>query len=157
MEKVFFINGEEHKVSDFSSKNGMLSFTLNGKKYEYQNLGFRDGLLIEGNNHRFSAHIGSTKDGEQIVMAHGLEAKISSGKRVKKQSVSGSLNSPMPGKIFKVIKNVGDEVKKGDTILILEAMKMEHSIRADKDGVVKKIHFQVGELVQGGAVLASVE
>lgn len=157
MEKIFFINGEEIKVSNYSLKDGTVSFTLNSKNYEYQNLGFRDGLLIEGNNHRFNSHIGSTKDGEQIVMAHGLEARLSSGKRVKKQTVSGSLNSPMPGKIFKVIKNVGEEVKKGDTILILEAMKMEHSIRADKDGVVKKIHFQVGELVQGGAVLASVE
>jgi len=157
MEKIFFINGQDYKVTDYSLKNGVVSFTYNGKKYEYQNLGFRDGLLIEGNNHRFSAHIGSVKDGEQVVMAHGLEARMSSGKKIKKQSISGSLNSPMPGKIFKVVKNVGDEVKKGDTILILEAMKMEHSIRADKDGVVKKIHFQVGELVQGGAVLASVE
>lgn len=157
MEKIFFINGQEYKVNDYSLKDEVVTFTLNGKKYQYQNLGFRDGLLIEGNNHRFSAHISGLKEGEQVVIAHGLEAKMSSGKKIKKQTVSGSLNSPMPGKIFKVIKNVGEEVKKGDTILILEAMKMEHSIRADKDGVVKKIHFQVGELVQGGAVLASVE
>jgi 3-methylcrotonyl-CoA carboxylase alpha subunit len=42
-------------------------------------------------------------------------------------------------------------------VLILEAMKMEHSIRADKDGIVKKIFFQVGQLVQGGVILAEVE
>lgn len=157
MEKIFFINGQEVKVINFSQKDGMVSFDLNGKSYRYSKLDFRDQLLIEGTDHRFGAVISSPKEGEQMVIAGGLEAKMSSGKKAKKQSIAGSLNSPMPGKIFKVIKNVGDEVKKGETILILEAMKMEHSIRADKDGVVKKINYSVGELVQGGAVLASVE
>jgi 3-methylcrotonyl-CoA carboxylase alpha subunit len=63
----------------------------------------------------------------------------------------------MPGKIFKILRGPGEEVKKGEPILILEAMKMEHSIRSDKDGKVKKISYQVGELVQGGAVLAEVD
>ena len=60
-------------------------------------------------------------------------------------------------KIFKILKEAGAEVKKGEAILILEAMKMEHSIRSDKDGKVKKIFFQVGQLVQGGVILAEVE
>lgn len=157
MEKIFFINGEEIKVQNFSQKDGVVSFELNGKSYQYSRLDFRDQLLIEGNGHRFTAVIGTPKDGDQTVMAAGLEAKMSSGKRVKKQSIQGSLNSPMPGKIFKIVKNEGETVTKGETILILEAMKMEHSIRADKDGVVKKINYSVGELVQGGAILASVE
>ena len=157
MEKIFFINGQEIKVSNFSQKDGVVSFDLHGKNYHYSKLDFRDQLLIEGAGHRFSAVISSPKDGDQMVIAGGLEARMSSGKKAKKQSIAGSLNSPMPGKIFRVIKNVGEEVKKGETILILEAMKMEHSIRADKDGVVKKINYSVGELVQGGAVLASVE
>ena len=63
----------------------------------------------------------------------------------------------MPGKIFKIVKDAGTEVKKGEPILILEAMKMEHSIRSDKDGKVKKIFYKVGELVQGGVILAEVE
>lgn len=156
MEKIFFINGQEVKVKNYSLKEGVLSFELEGKSYSYENLGFRDEILLQGKE-RFSAHVSSVKDGEQIVMCNGLEARMSSGRKIKKQQVSGSLNSPMPGKIFKIVKNAGEEVKKGETILILEAMKMEHSIRADKDGVVKQIFFGVGELVQGGAVLASVE
>ncbi|MBO0400784.1 3-methylcrotonyl-CoA carboxylase, partial [Aeromonas veronii] len=76
------------------------------------------------------------------------------GKKMKKAGAhTGGLTSPMPGKIFKIVKEVGSEVKKGETILILEAMKMEHSIRSDKDGKVKKISYQVGELVQGGVTL----
>lgn len=156
MDKIFFINGEEVKVQKYSLKEGRLSFELRGKSYSYENLEFRDELLIQGAS-RFAAHISKVKDGEQMVLANGLEAKLSSGRRTSKAKVSGSLNSPMPGKIFKIIKDIGDEVKTGEVILILEAMKMEHSIRADKDGVVKNIFFGIGELVQGGTVLASVE
>ena len=92
-------------------------------------------------------------------MANGREAIGSvAGKKVKKAGAhAGGLTSPMPGKIFKVLKEAGSEVKKGEPILILEAMKMEHSIRSDKDGKVKKINYKVGELVQGGVTLAEVE
>jgi len=94
-----------------------------------------------------------------MVIAGGKEAILSeAGKKMKKAGAhAGGLTSPMPGKIFKVLKEAGSEVKKGDAILILEAMKMEHSIRSDKDGKVKKIFFQVGQLVQGGVTLAEVE
>lgn len=70
---------------------------------------------------------------------------------------TGSMLSPMPGKIFKVLKEEGSEVKKGEVILIMEAMKMEHSIKANKDGVLKKILFKEGEQVQGQSVLCELE
>ena len=94
-----------------------------------------------------------------MVIAAGKEAIIAeAGKKMKKAaSHAGGLTSPMPGKIFKILKDAGSEVKKGEPILILEAMKMEHSIRSDKDGKIKKIFFKVGELVQGGVTLAEVE
>ena len=63
----------------------------------------------------------------------------------------------MPGKIFKILKEIGEDVAIGDTILILEAMKMEHAIKATKDGVVKEIFFKEGEQVTGGAELCSIE
>ena len=94
-----------------------------------------------------------------MIFSNGREALGSAqGKKIKKSgAMSGGLKSPMPGKIFKVLKDVGSEVKKGEPILILEAMKMEHSIRSDKDGIVKSINFKVGELVQGGVTLAEVQ
>ena len=63
----------------------------------------------------------------------------------------------MPGKIFKILKNEGDQVNKGETILILEAMKMEHPIKSDKDGVIKKIYFKLNEQVSGHVPLALIE
>lgn len=160
MEKVFTINGQEIKVQDFKSTADSVSFSLNGKSYYYM-LVMKDGQeMILDHMGRFRASVGSpNKDGESMVISNGREAiGTSSSKKMKKSGAhAGGLTSPMPGKIFKIIKEVGSEVKKGEPILILEAMKMEHSIRSDKDGIVRKINYQVGELVQGGVTLAEVE
>ncbi len=67
-----------------------------------------------------------------------------------------TLNAPMPGMIISYTKNVGDEVKKGDTIVILEAMKMENALPAPADGVIKSINFKSGDSVPKGAVLCVI-
>jgi len=78
-------------------------------------------------------------------------------KRAEAGSAEGSLNAPMPGKIFKILFKDGAAVKKGETILILEAMKMEHSIKAPADGIIKKIYFKEGQQVEANAKLADLE
>ncbi|RLA61860.1 MAG: acetyl-CoA carboxylase biotin carboxyl carrier protein subunit [Epsilonproteobacteria bacterium] len=65
--------------------------------------------------------------------------------------------SPMPGKIITVLVKSGDVVKKGDTLLIMEAMKMEHAIKASKDGKVIKVFFEEGEQIEGGIELVEME
>jgi acetyl/propionyl-CoA carboxylase alpha subunit len=160
MEKIFFINGQELKVQDYKQSGDVVSFVLNEKLYQYS-LVSKDGFeMVLDNGGRFKAAVSLPSiDGESMIISNGHEGIGSvAGKKMKKSGgPAGGLTSPMPGKIFKVIKEAGSEVKKGETILILEAMKMEHSIRTDKDGTVKKINFKVGELVQGGVTLAEVE
>lgn len=63
------------------------------------------------------------------------------------EHVGGGLVSPMPGKVIKVLVKSGAKVKKGDLLMILEAMKMEHKIVSPQDGVVKKVFFKEGERV----------
>jgi 3-methylcrotonyl-CoA carboxylase alpha subunit len=70
---------------------------------------------------------------------------------------AGSLAAPMPGKVIKVMTEAGAKVAKGQALLILEAMKMEHTITAPADGVVKEIHYAAGEQVLEGAELISLE
>lgn len=60
------------------------------------------------------------------------------------------------GKVFKLEKKVGDSVKSGDTIMILEIMKMETPVVAPKDGTVASIDVAVGDMVEAGALLASL-
>ena len=67
------------------------------------------------------------------------------------------VKSPLPGVILDIKVNVGDAVKKGQTIIILEAMKMENSINADKDGKIAAINVSKGESVLEGTDLVIIE
>ena len=67
------------------------------------------------------------------------------------------MSAPMPGVVLKIFVEAGDVVAKGDPLLILEAMKMEHQIASPHDGVVDAIHCSEGEMVQPGVDLISVE
>lgn len=66
------------------------------------------------------------------------------------------INAPMPGKILSVKASAGQVVKKGDVIMVLEAMKMENEIVAPQDGTVAGINVAAGDSVEAGAVLASL-
>jgi len=66
------------------------------------------------------------------------------------------VNAPMPGKILGVKVAAGQAVKKGDVLLVLEAMKMENEIVAPQDGTVASVNTSVGEQVEAGAVLATL-
>ena len=67
------------------------------------------------------------------------------------------VKSPLPGVILDVKVNVGDEVKKGDVVVILEAMKMENNINADRDGKITAINVSKGESVLEGTDLVMIE
>jgi 3-methylcrotonyl-CoA carboxylase alpha subunit len=70
----------------------------------------------------------------------------------------GHLTAPMPGKVIQVTVKPGDDVKRGATLMVLEAMKMEHSIAAPMDGKIERVFFKTGDLVEEGAeLLAFVE
>lgn len=71
-------------------------------------------------------------------------------------SGSGDASAPMNGTVVSILVAEGDTVTAGDTLLIVEAMKMEHAIKAELDGEVTAIHCEVGQLVEGGAVLINI-
>lgn len=73
------------------------------------------------------------------------------------QHAAGSLATPLPGVVIRVAVKPGDRVKAGDTLVVVEAMKMEHAIRAPHDGVVKTVKYQAGERVPEGATLIELE
>ena len=79
------------------------------------------------------------------ALAHAGEAEAEGGR----------LTAPMPGKIVAVLVSKDQEVKKGDALLIMEAMKMEHTIAAPHDGVVEEVLYGIGDQVTEGAPLLS--
>jgi biotin carboxyl carrier protein len=63
----------------------------------------------------------------------------------------------MPGKVIRVEVATGDQVRAGQVLLVLEAMKMEHALRAPHDGTVVEVDFDAGDQVEAGAILVVVE
>ncbi|MEZ7825528.1 MAG: biotin/lipoyl-binding protein [Schleiferiaceae bacterium] len=82
---------------------------------------------------------------EKMGMANVGSAKVS------------KLKAPMPGKVLDVLVTVGQEVVKGDGLVILEAMKMENVLKADDVGVVKSVNVSIGEAVEKNNVLIEFE
>jgi biotin carboxyl carrier protein len=79
------------------------------------------------------------------------------GRRRRAGVAPGSLSAPMPASVVRVDRRPGDTVKRGDTLIILEAMKMELPVRAPADGLVKAVHCRTGDLVQPGMLLIEIE
>jgi len=80
-----------------------------------------------------------------------------SARRGTRAGAGGGLEAPMPGVVTKVLVADGEEVRKGQPLITLEAMKMEHVIRAPRDGRIKRVAAKTGEMVGGGVELVELE
>lgn len=70
---------------------------------------------------------------------------------------AGALITQMPGKVVKLYKKEGDQVTKGETVLILEAMKMENEIKSGADGIIKTINIKEGQALEAGFLMVEIE
>ena len=77
--------------------------------------------------------------------------------RAAQRHHAGGLEAPMPGRVIKVNVAVGDQVKRGQELLVVEAMKMENPIRAPHDGRVVRLEASAGEMVGPGKLLVEIE
>ena len=117
------------------------------------------GIDVEIDSHRFYAHV--TEAGSEItinmpfgdVNASVLPRFIEPGNDVPE----GGLIAPMPGKVIDVKVKKGSKVKAGDTLVIIEAMKMEHAIKATETGKIAKVMIQLNDQVDNGATLLVLE
>jgi biotin carboxyl carrier protein len=85
-----------------------------------------------------------------------LDAEVGGRRRAQVRS-GGGLEAPMPGVVTRVMVTPGEAVKMGQPLVMLEAMKMEHVIRAPRDGRVASIAARAGEMVGGGTALVELE
>jgi 3-methylcrotonyl-CoA carboxylase alpha subunit len=89
--------------------------------------------------------------------AHAPDAPRSPGRRRRGAAHHGSLAAPMPATVRRVQVAPGDEVRRGDVLIVLEAMKMEMPVRAPADGRVTAVNCREGEMVQAGQDLVDLE
>ncbi|HSV40434.1 MAG TPA: biotin carboxylase N-terminal domain-containing protein [Nocardioidaceae bacterium] len=118
-----------------------------------------DEVVLEDGGVRHTFRV--TRAGAQIdvdsALGHAAFVKQPRFTDPSNQVATGSLLAPMPGSVVSVNAAVGDAVKTGQVVLVLEAMKMQHNVTAPYDGVVSELDVKVGQQVSAGEVLAVVE
>ena len=123
--------------------------TLNGKAYEIEVEEISESEAKSASTAKAPAAAPVAKTAPAAPAAKSSAVPVSGG--------AGSVNAPMPGTILRVNKNVGDSVNAGESVVVLEAMKMENDINSPKAGVVKALYVNKGDTVASGQVLFEVE
>jgi biotin carboxyl carrier protein len=119
-----------------------------------------DRILVDGAAATSDHHACSVADGDtRWVFLDGetYEFEVQRPGRKRAAAHHGSLTAPMPATVRRILVQPGEEVVKGDTLLVLEAMKMELPVRTPSAGIVKSISCREGELVQAGVALVELE
>jgi len=115
-----------------------------------------DALVVDGRIVR----VASVRDGARVLVWCGgdvFEFVRETDRPRRTADVAGDLIAPMPGRVRRVLVSEGSPVTRGEVVFVLEAMKMEHALRAPRDGVVRSIAPREGDLVEAGAILAEME
>jgi len=86
-----------------------------------------------------------------------LFTKLPKFQNIGQELTDGGLTAPMPGKVIELKVKLGSKIKKGETLVILEAMKMEHSVIAAQDGVIDELFINQNEQVENGALLMIIK
>ena len=135
------LNAEKFKVNEkeyFVKKlSGKFYFSVDGTKWEKLTTIPKNSNLVS-NTEMYKVYRGYKPSGLTQVSA-------------------GSLVTQMPGKVVKILIKDGDKVVKGQTLLILEAMKMENEIKAGMDGVIKNLSIKEGQTLESGYLMGEIE
>lgn len=142
----FKINGNEYNVEINSVEGSNASVTVNGTAYQ-----------VELENAQAAPAVAPVSAAPAAAQA--APAPVQAAPAASKPAASGAgkaVTSPLPGVIIGIKVNVGDTVKAGQEVAVLEAMKMENSIEATHDGTVTAIHVAKGDSVLEGAAVVTI-
>jgi len=139
------LDGRELPLDVVSAQDGMLSLLLQGKSYEVKQETVAAETNVVVGQERFSA---SVRDPRSFRSRRRLGASEQGVMKIK---------APMPGKVVRILAPAGSQVEMGQSVLVIEAMKMQNELKAPKTGVVKKINVEEGAAVDAGQALAEVE
>jgi len=133
----FKIRGHEYEVDILKAEGNQFEIEVNGTKY----------------NVELDRELTSTKTPTLV------RQQVHTHKQIKKKESGGvtKIKSPLPGNIMTIFVKEGDNVKKGDKLLIYEAMKMENEVLAEKDGTIASIKVNVGDAVLQDDLLIEIK
>lgn len=156
------LNGEKHEI-EITREGSMVFARVGDREYELEASEVeKDVFLFKYDNRIFQIYV--APNGIVNLGNHQLEISVTDPKRLRGSggeagSAEGlaEIKTAMPGKLVRVLTEVGAEIKKGEGVLVVEAMKMQNEMKSPKDGIVKEIRFAEGATVNAGDVLAIIE
>ncbi len=137
-------------------------YTINGNVYKVHINSVVDDIAeVEVNGTPYSVKMEKPAKKQMVTIKRAAQAPTTSTgdavvSRPSTPSAAGAVKSPLPGVILSIDCKVGDTVKRGQKILVLEAMKMENNINADRDGKITEIKVNKGDSVLEGADLVVI-
>lgn len=135
-------------------------FNIRGNEYEVIVKYFEDGVAkVEVNGSPYQVEVERSTQETKTPILIRKEIQNPKGAHKIKKSASGvtKITAPLPGNIMQLYVKEGDQIAKGDKLLMYEAMKMENLIKAEKEGLVKSIKVQAGDSVLQGDLLIEME
>jgi 3-methylcrotonyl-CoA carboxylase alpha subunit len=145
------------ETAEVRLEGGKASIRGRGVSFDVTRTGGRlEAIRIAGEVSRVRV----AREGERVFVwcaGRALEFRKAAGRPRGARESAGGLAAPMPGRVRRIVACPGARVAQGDVVLILEAMKMEHAIRAPRAGTVSKVFYSEGELVEAGTPLAEIK
>ncbi|MGE3609709.1 MAG: biotin/lipoyl-containing protein [Bacteriovoracaceae bacterium] len=157
--RYYFINQDMKEFSmDVEVLPGKtMEFTHDGSKTKLyiRNLAGKNYYSFDNVSWKKLARLGVN----EVLVSHSEVYKVYRGYKPSGLFAggAGALITQMPGKVVKLLKKEGDKVTKGETVLILEAMKMENEIKSGADGIIKTINVKEGQALEAGFLMVEIE
>ena len=134
-------------------------FTINGNDYTVEVHGIEENLArleVNGTPYNVELHRAIKASKTPTIVRPAIRQEVVPDIEKKEGGSSHSILAPLPGSISKLTVAKGDIVKKGQLLLIMEAMKMENQVLADRAGVVEDIRVQQGDVVLQGDIIMEI-
>jgi acetyl/propionyl-CoA carboxylase alpha subunit len=164
LEYEFTVAGEKHTVS-LEGKPPNARIVIGGREYEVEWSNVPGGvisMIVDGESRtariaRRDGGLAVWVDGHRLDLDVGSSADESVGSAGAHAGADGVIKAPMPGSVVKVLVEEGEEVSAGQSLVIVEAMKMENEVRSPIDGVVKAVNVAAGDSVGTTEAMIEVE
>ncbi len=163
MKYITTVNDQEFEVEILDEKH----VAVNGRVYEVDmaEMSHQPLYSLLADHRSFEAYVYKAEGQWQVLMGGTLYEVLVEDEQLKRlRMASGGnkdqgpflLKAPMPGLVVSVPVAEGQEVQKGDVLVVLESMKMQNELKSGKDGKVEKVKVEVGQTVEQGAVMVTV-
>jgi len=161
------INDRTALVEILSRDDNKVRISIDKKKYDADIVMVEEGvysIIIDNRSHNIELirsdhknYVVNTYARSYDVEIIDAESKYQKSRRRDDGHEDAVISSPMPGKVVKILVKVGDEVKAGDTVVIVSAMKMESEYKVKKDRVIREIKVKEGDTIEANQPLVIIE